>query len=186
MSSDHHSTIFGYPGTQLISSNISRSPGHLGVLPIGDRLGQPLPDLEVNSAPHSTWIPHEAELLAVRLQLLQKDGYGGVAVDRVAAISRASKATVYRRWPTKSELVLAAFREGIRDLDAPSVTGSLREDLLASGERICTDALKYGGTIRGLLSEMSSNTKRGCGRTRVPWAASGFDLPVVDRRSRPR
>ncbi|MDT5256990.1 MAG: hypothetical protein QOD10_2070, partial [Mycobacterium sp.] len=62
----------------------------------------------------SSWSPREAELLEVTLRLLQEHGYDGLTVDAVAMTARASKATVYRRWPSKAELVLAAFIEGIR------------------------------------------------------------------------
>lgn len=54
----------------------------------------------------------ERELLAVTLQLLQENGYDRLTVDEVAATAHASKATVYRRWPTKAELVLAAVTQG--------------------------------------------------------------------------
>ena len=57
----------------------------------------------------SPWSPREAELLAVTLELLQEHGYDRLTVDAVATSARASKATIYRRWPTKAELVLAAF-----------------------------------------------------------------------------
>jgi AcrR family transcriptional regulator len=57
----------------------------------------------------STWSPRETELLAVTLRLLQQHGYDRLTLDAVATTARASKATVYRRWPTKAELVLAHF-----------------------------------------------------------------------------
>ena len=69
------------------------------------------------------------------LQLLQEHGYDRLTVDAVAAKARASKATVYRRWPSKAELVLAAFIEGIRQVAVPPETGTLRNDLLRVGER---------------------------------------------------
>ena len=62
------------------------------------------------------------------LQLLQEHGYDRLTVDAVAATARASKATVYRRWPSKAELVLAAFIEGIRQVAVPPETGTLRGD----------------------------------------------------------
>lgn len=66
----------------------------------------------VDVAGTSIWSPREVELLDVTLQLLQENGYDRLTVDAVAATARASKATVYRRWPSKAELVLAAFTEG--------------------------------------------------------------------------
>ena len=77
-------------------------------------------------AESSPWSPREAELLAVTLELLQEHGYDRLTVDAVAAKARASKATVYRRWPSKAELVLAAFIEGIRQIAVPPDTGTLR------------------------------------------------------------
>lgn len=76
----------------------------------------------------------EAELLAVTLELLAEHGYDGLTVDAVANTARASKATVYRRWPSKAELVLAAFIEGMCQVAVPPNTGTLRGDLLKFGK----------------------------------------------------
>jgi AcrR family transcriptional regulator len=96
-------------------------------------------------------------LLAVTLQLLQEHGYDRLTVDGVAAAARASKATVYRRWPSKAELVLAAFIEGIRQVAVPPDTGTLRGDLLQLGELVCEQARQHAGTIRAVLVEVSRN-----------------------------
>ena len=91
------------------------------------------------------------------LRLLQENGYDRLTVDAVAAKARASKATVYRRWPSKAELVLAAFIEGIRQVAVPPDTGSLRDDLLRVGEMICQQGQQHAGTIRAVLVEVSRN-----------------------------
>jgi AcrR family transcriptional regulator len=109
------------------------------------------------AAEPSPWSPRETELLAVTLQLLQEHGYDRLTVDAVAAKARASKATVYRRWPSKAELVLAAFIEGIRQVAVPPDTGTLRDDLLRLGELICQQAHQHAGTIRAVLVEVSRN-----------------------------
>ena len=107
------------------------------------------------SADLSPWSPREAELLAVTLQLLQEHGYDGLTVDAVASAARASKATVYRRWPSKAELVLAAFNEGVRQVAVPPNTGTLRGDLLQVGE-ICGEQVhQHASTIRAVLVEAS-------------------------------
>ena len=49
--------------------------------------------------------PREAELLTVTLQVLDETGYDKLTVDQVVARAHASKTTVYRRWPSKAELV---------------------------------------------------------------------------------
>lgn len=96
-------------------------------------------------------------MLAVTLELLQQHGYDRLTVDAVAATARASKATVYRRWPSKAELVLAAFIEGIRQVAVPPDTGTLRGDLLRLGEVVCQEAHQHAGTIRAVLVEVSRN-----------------------------
>ncbi len=106
-------------------------------------------------AESSPWSPREAELLAVTLRLLQEHGYDRLTVDAVASAARASKATVYRRWPSKAELVLAAFIEGVRQVAVAPDTGTLRGDLLHIGETICQRADQLAGTIRAVLVEVS-------------------------------
>jgi AcrR family transcriptional regulator len=110
-----------------------------------------------HAADSSPWSPRETELLAVTLQLLQEHGYDRLTVDAVAAKARASKATVYRRWPSKAELVLAAFIEGTRLVAVPPNTGTLRGDLLQLGELICQQVEQRAATIRAVLVEVSRN-----------------------------
>jgi AcrR family transcriptional regulator len=105
----------------------------------------------------SPWSPREAELLAVTLRLLQEHGYDRLTVDEVASAARASKATVYRRWPSKAELVLAAFIEGVRQVAVAPDTGTLRGDLLRLGEVCCQETRQLASTIRGVLVEVSRN-----------------------------
>src|ERR1700757_2564906 len=105
----------------------------------------------------SPWSPRETEFLEVTLRLLQQHGYDGLTVDAVATTARASKATVYRRWPSKAELVLAAVSEGIRQVAVPPSTGTLRGDLLRLGQLVCEQARKHGSTMRAGLVEVSRN-----------------------------
>jgi AcrR family transcriptional regulator len=109
------------------------------------------------AAEPSPWSARETELLDVTLRLLQEHGYDRLTVDAVAATARASKATVYRRWPSKAELVLAAFIEGIRQVAVPPDTGTLRGDLLRVGEIVCQQARQHASTIRAVLVEVSRN-----------------------------
>lgn len=109
------------------------------------------------AAEPSPWSPRETELLAVTLQLLQEHGYDRLTVDAVAATARASKATVYRRWPSKAELVLAALIESIRQVAVPPETGTLRGDLLRLGELVSRETLQHASTIRAVLVETSRN-----------------------------
>jgi AcrR family transcriptional regulator len=105
------------------------------------------------------WSPREAELLAVTLELLQEHGYDRLTLDAVATTAHASKATLYRRWPTKAELVLAAFVEGTRQVAADPDTGTLRGDLLQLGESICAHVSTHAFTIRAVLLETSRSAE---------------------------
>ena len=52
----------------------------------------------------------DAEILAHTLDALAERDYDRVTLDVVAQRSGRAKTTLYRRWPTKEDLVLAALR----------------------------------------------------------------------------
>jgi AcrR family transcriptional regulator len=98
-----------------------------------------------------TW--REKQLLAVTLQVLSETGYDKLTVDQVVARAHASKTTVYRRWPSKADLVAAAFAHRTRgEFGMPPDTGTLRGDLLALAEMIAAVADEYGRVIAGILA----------------------------------
>jgi AcrR family transcriptional regulator len=69
-------------------------------------------------------------ILRATYELLGEAGYQGLRVDAVAARARASKATLYRHWPTKAGLVVDAVRICKGSGAAAPDTGSLRGDLV--------------------------------------------------------
>ncbi len=76
----------------------------------------------------------DPEILAAAIDVLAEVGYEGMTVDLVAARAKAGKATLYRRWPSKAELVIdavACLKQG--DLTPANLpdTGTLRGDLIA-------------------------------------------------------
>ena len=76
----------------------------------------------------------DPEILDAALDVLAETGYDGMTVDMVAARAKAGKATVYRRWSSKAELVLeavACMKGNDPDLQSPPDTGTLRGDLVA-------------------------------------------------------
>lgn len=76
----------------------------------------------------------EQAILAAVVELVSELGYERVTVDAIATRARASKATIYRRWPSKADLVAAALRrqaQGDGSIDIAD-TGSLHGDLLAA------------------------------------------------------
>jgi AcrR family transcriptional regulator len=76
----------------------------------------------------------DAEILDAALEVLAETGYDGMTVDMVAARAKAGKATVYRRWASKGELVvdaIACMKKNDIDLEHLPDTGTLRGDLVA-------------------------------------------------------
>jgi AcrR family transcriptional regulator len=71
-----------------------------------------------------------AEVLKATLDEIGRVGYEALRFEDVAALSGVNKTTIYRRWPTKVELVSAALRELVAEPDQAE-TGSLETDLVA-------------------------------------------------------
>lgn len=75
----------------------------------------------------------DAAIVTAALEVLAEHGYERMTMDQVAKQAGAGKATLYRRWPSKADLVAhAVSRYG----DTPALedlpdTGTLRGDLLA-------------------------------------------------------
>ena len=70
------------------------------------------------------------DVLVATAEELGRAGYAALRVDDIAARSGVNKTTIYRRWPTKVDLVTAAL-SALSDVPEAPETGSLREDLLA-------------------------------------------------------
>ncbi|MFE0801916.1 TetR/AcrR family transcriptional regulator [Streptomyces sp. NPDC058812] len=100
----------------------------------------------------------EAELYEAVLDLLREVGYDALTMDAVAARTRSSKATLYRQWGGKPELVVKAMRHNkpgeIGDVD----TGTLRGDLhaLMAREDDCTMA-QNSALMRGVAMALHQN-----------------------------
>ncbi len=76
----------------------------------------------------------DAAILDATLAVLAEAGYEGMTIDMVAARAGAARATVYRRWAAKADLVLAAVKRLSEADSGPGRlpdTGSFREDVIA-------------------------------------------------------
>jgi len=80
----------------------------------------------------------EQAIIEATLDLFAEKGFEGVCVELVAARAGVGKATIYRRWPNKEELLLAAFGSLKSPLPEPKGV-SIRDDLLAMVEVMCAD-----------------------------------------------
>ena len=73
----------------------------------------------------------EAAIFKIVLRELAETGYVNFSIERVAAKARTSKPVIYRRWPTRAQLVYAALRasQPLFASEAPD-TGTVRGDLM--------------------------------------------------------
>jgi AcrR family transcriptional regulator len=104
-----------------------------------------------------------AAIFEATLAELAEVGYSRLAMERIAARAGASKASLYRRWPSRAELVIAAL---VHHYDGPEEeptldTGNLREDVLAllrSGAARLNGI--FGLAARGLMAENLTDPDR--------------------------
>jgi AcrR family transcriptional regulator len=93
-------------------------------------------------------------VLRTTLEVLGQQGYAGLRVDDIAERAGVNKTTIYRRWPTRAHLVIAA----LTNLATPPVaveTGRLENDLRATFMTATTlRATPAGrGVVRALIAE---------------------------------
>jgi AcrR family transcriptional regulator len=72
----------------------------------------------------------DREIVAATLRLLSREGYDGTSIEAVAAEAGVTRATVYRRYPTKADMVTAAVCEMASAKD-PGACGDPRSTLIA-------------------------------------------------------
>jgi len=70
-------------------------------------------------------------ILDAALEQFAELGFEGLSIEGVAAGAGVAKATIYRRYPSKEDLILAACDHFVRQRGAPANTGSLRGDVEA-------------------------------------------------------
>ena len=103
----------------------------------------------------------DAEILDAALEVLAETGYDGMTMDMVAARAQAGKATVYRRWSSKSELVveaIACLKKNDIDLEHVPDTGTLRGDLVAMiRPHTIEDGEKKLQVMAGITSMLARN-----------------------------
>ncbi|WP_437726681.1 TetR/AcrR family transcriptional regulator [Sorangium sp. So ce861] len=125
----------------------------------------------------------DAEILDAALEVLAEVGAAGLTMDLVAARAGAGKATIYRRWTSKAELVIEAVAHMKRnqvDLEHLPDTGTLRGDLLGlfkpqsieEGER----KLKIMTGLASLLSQEQALAEAANSAIVEPWAEAHLAL----------
>ena len=99
-------------------------------------------------------------ILDATLAQLGKVGYAELSIDEVARAARVNKTTIYRRWPTKPELVIAAVVAARDEAPRYEPTGRLREDLIGLlRDKARTVATQRQCAIAHALSTLDSTVK---------------------------
>lgn len=136
----------------------------------------------------------DSALLDATLDVLAEVGAAGLTMDAVAERAGSGKAALYRRWSSKSDLIIAAVSRMKRnqvDLANLPDTGTLRGDLLAlfRPEPIEQSArkLKIMTALASLLSQDQTLAEAANSAVVEPWAEAHFTLMqrAVERREIP-
>jgi len=125
----------------------------------------------------------ESAILAAVIILLGEMGYEGMTMDAVAARAHASKATIYRRWPGKAELVRAAVDGYVAGRLAPGAdTGSLRGDLTAVLEALAGHlTAEFLAMMSGLVHATRTDPELAAALWPRLGIGYGTALPIIGR-----
>jgi AcrR family transcriptional regulator len=101
----------------------------------------------------------EDALLDAAWQELQDVGYSALTYDAVAARGGTSKPVLYRRWPSKADLVVAAMHHaGLFARRELPDTGSLREDVLTALRNFNESRAGFITAISVYMANIASDT----------------------------
>jgi AcrR family transcriptional regulator len=97
----------------------------------------------------------ERAILEAALAQLAEHGLGALTMEGVAGAARTGKASLYRRWSSKEDLILDALDRVMPNPEDAASTGSLRGDVLRQLTQIATFVSGPSGAVmRSLLAEV--------------------------------
>jgi AcrR family transcriptional regulator len=104
----------------------------------------------------------DSRTIAATLELLLKQGLGGVSIESVASQSGVSKASIYRRWKSKEDLLVDAVGALVVDADI-NESGDIRADLVSAlgNMRTFVCDTRAGEVFPWLVGEMAARTEIG-------------------------
>lgn len=125
----------------------------------------------------------DVAILEATIEVLAEVGFSGLTMDLVAAQAKAGKATLYRRWPSKAELVLDAvtrMKQSQVDLAQMPDTGTLRGDLLAlfkpEAAEVSERKLRVMAGLASMLSHDATFAEAATAALVEPFANAHFAL----------
>lgn len=86
----------------------------------------------------------DERILDAALRLMAQQGFVRMSMEMVAAEAGVTKPTIYRRWPSKIELAMAAL-VAYCDVTLPAIVGDTRTDLIAEMEHFRHAILRPNG-----------------------------------------
>jgi AcrR family transcriptional regulator len=103
----------------------------------------------------------EQAILDAALELLMEVGYDRLSIDALAERARAGKATIYRHWSGKAQIVAEAVRRLKADtMTVPVDTGTLRGDLISEMVQVCSSmSTEDAAIITGVMSAMRTDAE---------------------------
>jgi AcrR family transcriptional regulator len=140
----------------------------------------------------------EDALLEAAWQELQEHGYAATTYDAVAARAGTSKPVLYRRWPGKADLVVAAMHHaGLFARRELPDTGSLRDDVTTSLRNFNASRSGFITVISVTMANIASDTglspaelrdrllgeRAGSGKVLVDRAVARGEIPARQRSS---
>ena len=127
----------------------------------------------------------EAALRHAVIGQLDTHGYHGLTYEGVAAAARTSKTVLYRRWPTKAQMVVSALGDDIGSVGAQVPdTGSLAGDLTALLSAVRDEFSDHKrAAVLGLLADLDDRAAAQM-RDHLLVSASDMLIPLLDRARR--
>lgn len=118
-------------------------------------LGSPMTQrVDHRSLPRKRGEALHRAIFQATLDELAEVGYGALTMERIAERAHTSKASLYRRWPTRAELVVAAFVAARPEREQSPDTGNLRDDMIALLRQAAASLDGPAGQItRGMIAD---------------------------------
>jgi AcrR family transcriptional regulator len=116
----------------------------------------------------------DAAVMAAARELLVEKGFAGTTVEAIATRAGVGKATIYRRWPSREQLLVAVTAAELPDIVVPD-SGDLREDLRLAF-RMLGDQMRATGPASYILDLIAESTRN-------PAVRGDFQAFVQQRRS---
>jgi AcrR family transcriptional regulator len=94
-----------------------------------------------------------ARILEATLALTAQRGYQGLRIEDIAARCATSKQALYRRWPTKPDLVAAALEAALEGVNPDPPDGPFREALVVALSNVArlVATTPFGGAVAAVL-----------------------------------